>query len=330
MTQQQPQSDPVDEIRRRLSWKIIPVVVLTVGVFWVLVGQLEDVREFREALESARWTGLAAAVGLAAVHQVVAAWRFQVVLKAVGHRIGLWRSFEVLLAVWPVALVVPSRGNDFVRALALREEVPMLACTGSVVAERLVDIQTLALLGMVGCGLMGAWEWFGVLAAIWVGVWIGIAVVATSFESVIQWPFVQRFESKLRSLFDAFEALRERPAYLAGLIGISGLSWVTGMATIGVLLWMFGVELPVEAIVAFWPLAVFVGILPLTVGGMGTRDAAFAGVLTATGTAAFESGILAATVGYGVVAFLLPAAAGIPFMLRVFWRDEDRRSGPDR
>lgn len=323
MADSEGQRDPVTEIRSRISWKIVPVVAMTIGIFYVLIGQLEDVREFAEAIRGGRWSGMAAAVGLLAANQLLAAWRFQVVIKAIGHEISLGRSFQVLFAVWPVALIVPSRANDFVRALALRDEVPVLSCTGSVVAERLVDIQTLAVFGMIGCGLMGAWQWFGLMAAIWIGVWSGIAVVVSSFETVVQWPFLEPFESKLRSLFHAFETLRGRPGYLAGLIGISALAWGAVMANIGVLLWVFRATLGVEVVLGFWPLAVFVGILPLTVGGMGTRDAAFAGVLTATGTAAFESGIVAATLGYGIVSFVLPAVVGIPFMLKEFWWDEE-------
>jgi uncharacterized membrane protein YbhN (UPF0104 family) len=59
-----------------------------------------------------------------------------------------------------------------------------------------------------------------------------------------------------------------------------------------------------------------VGVAPLTLGGMGTRDAAFLAMLAARGVHVDPSSVLVATMGYSVVAVWSFALIGLPFMAR--------------
>ncbi len=309
-------------VRDKLSWKIAPLLALTALVLYALVGQLADVDEFAQTLANARWEWLPLSIALMGVTVALNGWRFQVVLAAGGHHISIRRSVEVLLTVWPLVLVIPARANDLLRALALRDEVEPFSCLGSVVAERFIDVQTLCLLGMAGCAALGAWGWFGVLAALWVAAWVAVALTVTNVEWLVRWPVVRRFESKFRALFHGFEGLRRRPVYLAGAIGVSTAAWLSSMANLGLLLWIFGATLPATAIAGLWPLAVFAGMLPVTVGGMGTRDGAFVGLVTlVVGSGVAESGMLAATFGYGLILVILPGVIGIPLMMRWMVRE---------
>lgn len=89
------------------------------------------------------------------------------------------------------------------------------------------------------------------------------------------------------------------------------------MANLWLLLWIFDATIPAAAILGLWPLAVFAGMLPVTVGGIGTRDGAFLGLVALTTAGAIaESAVLAATFGYGLVLVVLPGIVGIPLMVR--------------
>jgi ABC-type spermidine/putrescine transport system permease subunit I len=66
-----------------------------------------------------------------------------------------------------------------------------------------------------------------------------------------------------------------------------------------------------------WPIAIFAGMLPVTLAGMGTRDGAFVYALRTTDTtgALREESVLVATLGYSLVTTFTVAAIGIPFAL---------------
>ncbi|MBW1880200.1 MAG: flippase-like domain-containing protein, partial [Deltaproteobacteria bacterium] len=102
---------------------------------------------------------------------------------------------------------------------------------------------------------------------------------------------------------------------------LSLLAWVGALGLVWGLFLVFSADLAPLSIAALWPLAIFVGMLPLTVAGMGTRDAAFLSLLALTGTTPVDDArVLAVTFGYSVVATVVPAVVGLPLMLR-FMRD---------
>lgn len=304
--------------RLRPSWKLVPVALLTAVLIYVLVGQIGEAEEFAEVLAGARWEWVLAVVGLSAVVVGLNGLRFKVVLGASGDRIRWSRAVQVVLTVWPLVLLVPAKANDLLRAAVLRDEVEPASCVGSVVAERFVDVQTLCVLGMVGCGLLGAWEWLLVLGGLWAGAWAVAGVTLANVEGLVGLPLVQRFEEKFRALFRGFGALRERPGYLLGAIGVSAAAWLVSMGALWLLVGMFGAEAAPEVILGLWPLALFVGMAPVTIGGLGTRDAVFVGlVAAAVGVGAGgQEALLAATFGYGVVMVLLPGVVGLPLMVK--------------
>ena len=312
-----PNRDARRTLRDHLNWKVIPVIGLTALILYVLVGHLADAGEFSEALASARWEWIGASLVLMVATFLLQGIRFRIALDAAGFGLSLRRLIVVLLQVWPFVLIAPARINDLLRAVALRDEVPPSTCLGSVVAERFVDVQTLCLFGMAGCLLLGTWLGFAALAGLWLVAWTLVVATVINVERVVTVPVLSRFEEKLRAFLGAFEALRDRPLHLAGLFATSALVWVGAMLNLGLLFWIFGVAVDPAAIVGLWPLALFAGMLPLTIGGLGTRDAAFLGLLVwATGWAGAESAVLAATFGYGVILVILPGVVGLPMAIR--------------
>ncbi len=320
----QTENEVRDRVAGYLSWKIIPVMALTVAVLYGLVSYVSDGEAMAQAMKGARWEWSVVVVVLLGLNLVFNGWRFQVVLKAAGHDIGLKRSLSVVLSVWPLVLVIPARINDLLRAWALADEVPKADCLGSVVAERFVDVQTLCVLGMIGGIGLGAWPVVGVLATMWIGGWSVVLVGLRSVDWVVSLPVVRRKEKTLRALLVGFRSLVEKPKLLVAIIGVSTLAWSTAMGNLWVLGQLFGAGLSAGVILALWPLALFAGMVPLTMGGMGTRDGAFLALQAAVGVeVASESALLAATFGYGLMLVLLPGVIGIPWMMRWLLRPKD-------
>jgi len=82
------------------------------------------------------------------------------------------------------------------------------------------------------------------------------------------------------------------------------------------LLTILRVDVPWLDVFWAWPLAMLVGVLPVTVAGMGTRDLAFLWTLRTAGEGASDSsGVLLVSLVYAVFATWLPTVFGLPFTL---------------
>jgi uncharacterized protein (TIRG00374 family) len=260
------------------------------------------------------WVMVALAMSTAAV--LLGALRWQIVLESMRYRLGFARSLEAVLATWPLAVVTPSRANDLLRAVAVRQTVPLAAGTGSVLAEKVVDLSLLLLLAAIGAALESLWAWAGLLAAMLVVLVAGVALLLSRREAVTRWPGLRSRAQAILDLFLAFDALFAAPGRLAAA---GAVSLVIRGLTLGITYALLrGVDADVGFldVLGLWPVAMLAGLAPVTLGGMGTRDATFIYLLEARGHHVTPSSVLAATVGYSAVAVWFFAALGLPFMLR--------------
>jgi uncharacterized protein (TIRG00374 family) len=306
---------------RTWDWRIIPVAGFTALVVWILVRNLAGAEEFADAFANARWEYGAAAVGLLFVCQFVAAHRWMLILDALGHPVPFVRAAKAMLATWPMALLAPARASDLLRALAIADLCPPLRGAGSVLAEKAIDVQSLCLLAIVGSvayevplvAVLAA----GMLACEWIFVW----ALVHRRAAIAKLPLLRRKPEKIEQVLVAFTALLQRPARLVLVSATSLVSWILGTALFQCLLLMFDADVGIAATLALWPAAIFAGMMPLTLAGMGTRDAAFIYLLRAAGhTPVHEGAVLAATLGYSAVGTWLFAILGIPLAVQFVLR----------
>lgn len=282
-------------------------------VVWVLVSQIAGVQDFEQTLAQADWRWTGVAIGLMGVAIWASSYRLKVVYEALGYQIPLGRATGAILATWPLALITPSRAGDLARAFMLRDVCPPLEGSGAVLVERMIDVQSLCLLAILGSAYVGFWQ--GALAAggILVAEWIVVFFILSGRYRTL--PVLRRKAEKLGRLVRVFDDLREKPIVFVWVNAFSLLAWLMNIFIVVALLKGFGSETSVLATLATWPLALFVGLLPLTVGGMGTRDAAFVALLHSFGPVN-EAAVFAATIGYSAVSLWLFSLVGLPFLIR--------------
>lgn len=181
-------------------------------------------------------------------------------------------------------------GGDVLRAVLAsnRTEEPEAVVLGGI-ADRMIDTAALAVLIIGGGFLAGvsSSEW-GIYAAIILGV-TGVGAAMIAFPLVIKrplhrWPAKYR-RSIARSLV-ALRRLRRNPGVMAGAFILALL-----MQTSFVLLnaWLggsLGIEVPLAVWFLAWPLAKAAGLLPVSIGGLGVRDATLAALLVPFGVPA--------------------------------------------
>lgn len=293
------------------------ILALTAAVLFVLVRDLAGTEALARAAGSADPGWVAAAVGAATACVLIGAQRWRFALAALGHRISYRRALAIVLGTWPPTVVTPSRANELLRPLALGPEVPLSAGTASVVGEKIIDVLVL----LVVCAAAAAAERVWWLAAFAAGSSAAVcAAVAVSLRARDRWlglPWIRARRGAVEAAVEGVGAVVRSGRAVAGVAGASLAIRLGSVATVHLLLVAVGASVTWEQTLVHWPLAVLAGLAPITLAGMGTRDAAFVFLVRADGGAVSEAELAAATLGYSAVAIWLFALVGLPFMVKL-------------
>ena len=253
--------------------------------------------------------GLALLLLLAAT--MVRAQRWQVVLRVMGCRISYFRAFRQLMASSSLDAFLPSKTSDFYRSYSLCQSVSPGKSVGAVLTERLFDVTVLLMIsGISGIAL----NYQLVLAHFVPGLLIIIGLVLVFFYSlrIIRRSLPQRLALLVVELGLSFYLLWQRPTAFARVALSTFLCWVLAMLQVLLFFRALNISAPTLFILAATPVAIFAGMLPITLGGMGTRDAAFI-CLFAKYAAAEE--LLGVGLLFSLVRYIIPCLLGIPFLL---------------
>lgn len=179
-------------------------------------------------------------------------------------------------------------GGDVVRAAAVTRRVGRLEAVALAgLGDRLLDVLALGLLltgGVIAAGAreVAARNILVLLAAVAAGA--SLAGLLALRQPLARWP--RRLRRPVGRALVAVRHLARRP----GAVVVSLLSafliqggFVLLNATLGADL---GVSVPLAAWFVAWPLAKLAGLLPISLGGLGVRDAAFGSLLAGFGAAA--------------------------------------------
>jgi len=230
---------------------------------------------------------LAAAVGLVLVDRVLMAYRWLLLLRAVGHasHVPVGAVMRVFFTSNFVGAFLPaSVGADAVRAYGLsRLDVPAAESLASVLVDRLLGVVSVVIMA-VG-GLVLAHRVIGGLAL------AGIAAMATA---VLVAALLLLFDARaaavvLRLIPARFHKVRGVATRVLGAIqqygGHRGTLGVVLAASIGVQVlrtltaWFLGLALGIPTAVVWYfawlPVIILVMLLPITPAGLGTGQAAF-------------------------------------------------------
>ncbi|MFN0058513.1 MAG: lysylphosphatidylglycerol synthase transmembrane domain-containing protein [Planctomycetota bacterium] len=290
---------------------IFASLVVSIGLVAWLFSRL-DYSRVRIVLGEARWEYLAVAALLTLACPCTAAWRWLGVLRAQSATpLDFAKALNAVLLASAVNSVVPSKAGDFLKAWYVREARGFAAGAGTVLVERAVDLFVLGVMATIG-GVLSELAW-GVAGG------IGLAGAMLGLLSASYWVPFQRLGAPTRiadALMDIQTVTRQwarQPrAMLQTVLGSIG-TWGLGAATLAALCLAFGQAVPVAVVLATFPLAVLAGLVPLTISGVGTRDAAF--VLLLSAHVPVEEATLIGF-GYTVFAYWFLTLIGLPAALR--------------
>ncbi|MFZ2445013.1 MAG: lysylphosphatidylglycerol synthase transmembrane domain-containing protein [Syntrophobacteraceae bacterium] len=284
------------------------LIAVTLLIFCLLFRQidLDSVLELLAGVPPLVWVS---ATLLTFSFPIISALRWRLVLRTMGFDVPVARCLLIIIGIWPLSAISPSKAGDLLKAVSLRNEIRPAIVAGGVLAERVLDVLTLALLALGGGLVLGDVRIIAV-GALATG---GISVIILIAHLKIKLPGGPKLRATLEDLFRTLTTLRSKPGLFAGILALTAANWIATIVQTKVLFLGVGADVPLGFTATALPVAIFAGLLPITFAGMATRDSAMVVLFAAFATApqALATGILYSFFGYWLL-----AVAGIPFIKR--------------
>ncbi len=265
----------------RGRWLLLLRVAITVGIFALLFSWL-PMRDVWAAMTRTGFTVWFAVILAFGAGHAVAALKWRGLLRAAGISPGILDTIRahgagLFANIWLPSIV----GGDVIRAswIARRHGLAVPAVAGMV--DRILDLLALVILAATGSLLIGDVE--RDVTGLLRGAAVVLAVGILGGIAVLRWLQPHHIPAVVRGpatkILEVADALFQQPAAAARALTLSlsvQFLFVCLNAALGAAI---GIELSLAVWLLVWPLAKIVALAPVSLGGLGVREAALAGLL---------------------------------------------------
>lgn len=211
------------------------------------------------------------------------------IIEAHESKLSLKKSIEFILIGFFLSVFTPGRLGDFSRAFYLGKEIDSKAdAFSTIIFDRIIDIGLLLILGIFSTLVFI--YFFGIEAiSIEIALIVGILFLAVvmiflkqKYAKVLLGLFYrvlipERYKQKAYLSFKSFYNSVEKAKLHKKQIAISVLTgivmWAVSITASYALLFSLRIQIPLEFMALVIPLIVMVELLPISISGLGTREA---------------------------------------------------------
>ena len=292
--------------------KTVLVISLTLIIFYLIFTKI-DFYSVLAVLSHANLSYLFIALLLLFVIILITAKRWQTILETMGYNLRYKECFNLIMAAFPLTSITPSKSGDIIKAYYLKDKIPASKTVGSVITERMFDVLTLVLFSLIGMTFCKKYELAGVAFAILVCIIAIFLLMRAGFN--FRLPIKSTWNEKIQNLILSTKLLTKdnKKAFLF-ILSYSILIWFISIVQTVMFFYALGINVPLLFTIANIPIAIFIGLVPVTLGGMGTRDAAIIFLFSEYAT---SSELLGVGILFSVFRYWLISLIGIPFMRKM-------------
>lgn len=254
---------------RRISAIVIPTVIAVAIIAYMLVPIWSDLLA---AIEHIIPVYLAAAIAVCVVAWTLRGWRYRLILNGLGIRPTLGFAMACIFVSQTANLVIPARLGDLVRVFILKHQFETTYSQGisSILVERIYDIVTVALIGLVSIPFFLTFpaEYYIMIVAPLVGGALFFLVLL----------FVGRVRSEnrvVRIILQMLDEIRTVSLSLRSMLLLGGVSiviWLVDIAVCVFVVLMFQAPLDIPSVALAIVIGNLVKAVPITPGGLGTYE----------------------------------------------------------
>ena len=244
---------------------------------------------------------------LSLIFAVFSGLKFKMLVEMIGYRVGWIKCQKITFATFPLNVILPSKSGDLAKSWALKGILPVSQGVGIVILDRVIDLILLCLMSFVGSIFINDIKLLILsLSALFIGI-AGMFLLykARNINSN------NRFLRHIKDIGYATRCLIYNRKYFITIFSISIFIWLGSAFQILLIYSAVGKHVPLTFGIAVVPIAILIGILPITIAGMGTRDLSLVYLFSAysTNSASLSVGILFSFLRYWILALI-----GIPFL----------------
>jgi uncharacterized protein (TIRG00374 family) len=258
---------------RKVSAIVIPTLIAVGIIAYMLLSVWDDLLV---AIEHMVPSYLIAASVICVCAWLLRGWRYRIILDRLNYDVSLAVATACIFVSQTVNLIVPARLGDFVRVFILHHEYNTTYSEGvsSIVVERVFDIITIALLGVVSLHyVLNVPPWFFTVIMIPLIAGVLFFGFLLMFKKVTtQNRYIQIFLTMLHDIRRASLTVRS----IISLTISSFFIWILDVLVCLAVAMMFGQQIPFAVIVLAIVIGNLVKAVPITPGGVGTYELSLA------------------------------------------------------
>jgi uncharacterized membrane protein YbhN (UPF0104 family) len=254
---------------RRISAIVIPTLIAVAIIVYMLVPIWNDLLA---ALTGIVPLYLLAALIVCAIAWGLRGWRYKLILNGLGIAPTLGFSMACIFVSQTANLVIPARLGDLVRVFILKHQFETTYSQGvsSILVERIYDIVTVALLGLVSIPFFMNFpaEYYTLIIVPLVG-------GALFFLLLITFGRVRSENRIIGIILQMLEEIRTISLSLRSMVLLGGVSiviWLVDIAVCIFVVLMFHAPLDIPSVVLAIVIGNLVKAVPITPGGLGTYE----------------------------------------------------------
>ena len=284
----------------RLWRNVLIVTALGVGVF-AAFSIYADLGKLGDRLKQFSVVAVGAALILAVGNYLIRFWRWEAYLRRTGHEIRRSTSLLVFVSGF-VMSVTPGKVGELFKAALLRETAgsTMARTVPIVVAERVTDLISVVILGLVGVAIYGVAVTMvvaGTTAMVLGMIVLSYRPFAHGVLRFLEWMKLPRkLTAKLRELYDNLTDLA-KPVPLTTATAMGMLAWLCECLGFALIVRSFpGAEVPFGLAMLIYVTTTLAGALSFLPGGLVVTEASMVLFLMRAGHGLDEPAAVAATI----------------------------------
>jgi glycosyltransferase 2 family protein len=275
------------------------LAILTTMVMLVVLYARIDRQALLGQLRHMRWEIFCLSLVFFVPQMLVTVWRWRWMVWDV-YPMNMLEAAKLILAGKALNALLPSKLGEASKAYFLLRHAHVALPKGValVLLEKMLDMAGLCAMLLAGLFLTSQWGLVETSAAL--GALLCIAVVGglcicrtTGLQCWLQrrTGLIQRLHTLLESWQMILTHWKQHRLRFAGILGLSCGLWFLHLAQIYLFFVALRSTVAVSTVFAYVPIGLGIGLLPFTIGGMGTRDSALIYLFAPYESAALMAGI---------------------------------------
>ena len=296
---------------KKTFFRTLLVLSITIAIFYFIFTKI-DFYSVIEVLSHANLFYLLIALLLLVVGVLITAKRWQIILETMGYNFRYKECFNLIMAAFPLTSITPSKSGDIIKAYYLKDKIPASKTVGSVITERIFDVLTLVLFSLIGMTFCKKYELAFIALIILICIIAIFLLARAGFD--FRLPIKSSWNEKIQNLILSTKLLTKDKKVFSSVMLYSFTSWFLGVVQTLMFFYALGIKVPLLFTMANIPIAIFIGMIPVTLGGMGTRDAA---IIILFSVYAAPSELLGVGILFSLFRYWLLSLLGVPFLRKM-------------